>query len=542
MSDHQVSIRPRKRPPLDILLMGGCGEIGMNLTLYGHNGRWIAVDCGMMIHQDLPDSPLQVPDGQALKDRNITPEALIITHGHEDHLGAVVWLWPRWGCPIWASPLAAGLLTHRFAQHGLDTSAIRVFEPGEAFEQGEFDIRPLPVTHSIPESAALLISAGRHRILHTGDWKLDPAPLLGPPINEAQFRALGAIDLVVGDSTNAMQPGHSASEAEVLSALQEAIAPLTGRVVISSFASNLARIHSAGLIARATGRRLVLAGRAMQRMVHIAKSCGYLEELPTIVPLKDAGYLPANEVLLMATGSQGEPGAALARLAHNRMRDLELEEGDTVIFSSRVIPGNEQPIAALVNALKQRNITVMDEHNHPDLHASGHPAQDELRTFYHWIKPRHLLPVHGTEAHQCAHLALAQQLGIDGEHTPSDGDWLRWTGDTLEQADRLTLSPRLINQQRDVRRDTRHGLRVVISVLGDQSGWSRVGRTIVDPPPGVAIDEEALSDWLDDQLPALGAVSLRELRTLLSDQLTHWLANRRQRAGRLYLDVVDVSA
>lgn len=542
MSRPQVSIRPRKRPPLDLLFMGGCGEIGMNLTLYGYQDEWIAVDCGMMIHQQLPGSPLQIPDAEALKKEGITPSALVITHGHEDHIGAVVWLWPRWGCPVWASPLAAAMLAHRFAQHGLDTSAIRVFQPGEAFEEGDFGIRSLPVTHSIPESCSLLITAGKHRVLHTGDWKLDPAPLLGPAIDEGQFRGLGKIDLILGDSTNAVLPGHSDSEESVLAGIADAVADQPGRVVISCFASNLARVHAAGIIAKQTGRRLILAGRAMQRMVQIARGCGYLAELPPLVPLKDAGYLPPNEVLLVATGSQGEPGAALSRLAHGRMRDLELVAGDTVIFSSKIIPGNEQPIATLVNALRHRDITVLDEHTRSDLHASGHPSQEELRQLYHWVKPRFLLPVHGTDAHQQAHLALAHQLGIEGNELPRDGDWFRFSEAGIERYAQLELAPRLIEQQREARRTPSHGLRIVISVVGEPGEWSRVGRLIVDPPPGLVVDEESLADWLDERIAAQPASSTKALREPLIDELRVWLNQRGQTAQRIYMDIVDISA
>lgn len=542
MSRHHVSIRPRRRSPLDVLFMGGCGEIGMNLTLYGSEDRWIAIDCGMMIHQELPGSPLQVPDVEALRQRGITPSALVVTHGHEDHIGAIVWLWPRWGCPIWASPLAAAMLRHRFSQHGLDTGAIQVFQPGDAFEIEPFGVRTLGVTHSIPESCALLITVGKHRLLHTGDWKLDSQPLLGQRIDEALFRGLAPIDLVVGDSTNATVSGHSASEGSVAQALASAIAKCQGRVVVSCFASNLARIHAAGLAARGSNRRVVLAGRAMQRMVQIAKSCGYLEAFPLPVPLKDAGYLPREEVLLIATGSQGEPGAALSRMAQGRHMELELEAGDTVIFSSKIIPGNERAIASLVSALRRRQIEVMDESEHPELHASGHPARDELRTFYGWIKPRYLLPVHGTEEHQRAHLALAHELGIEGDISPRDGDWLRWDGQRVELETRLELAPRLIEQRRnDNRRDSRPVLALVLPVLHDESGWSRVGRLIVDPPLGVEIDEYVLSDWLDERLVDQQTRSTRELREFLLDALSHWLFDHGQRVARIHLDIVEVA-
>ncbi|QTF91333.1 ribonuclease J, partial [Halomonas sp. BM-2019] len=238
----------------------------------------------MMIRQDLPDSPLQVPNLDTLTALGIRPRALIITHGHEDHIGAAVWLWPKWGCPIHATPLAAGLLRAKFSERGLTTDAIRVIEPGEALECGPFTLRFLPLTHSIPESCALLLAAGDHRVLHTGDWKLDPEPLIGRPMSASTFRAIAPVDLVVGDSTNAPIPGHSRSEGEVARALAHTIAACEGRVVVSCFASNLARVLAIGRAAQAAGRRVSLMGRSMERMVAVARGLGYLDDFPPLVP------------------------------------------------------------------------------------------------------------------------------------------------------------------------------------------------------------------------------------------------------------------
>lgn len=243
----------------------------MNMTLYGYEETWIAVDCGMMIRQDLPDSPLQVPSLETPEALGIRPQALLITHGHEDHIGAAAWLWPKWQCPIYATPLAAGLLRAKFHERGLATDAIQVIEPGEALESGPFTLRYLPLTHSIPESCALLIVVGDYRVLHTGDWKLDPEPLIGPPVKGATFRALAPLDLLVGDSTNAPMPGHSRSEGEVARALEQRLAQCTGRVVVTCFASNLARVLAVARAAERCGRRVSLMGRAMERMVAVAR-------------------------------------------------------------------------------------------------------------------------------------------------------------------------------------------------------------------------------------------------------------------------------
>ncbi|MEC9482897.1 MAG: ribonuclease J, partial [Halomonas sp.] len=458
----------------------------MNLSLYGYDGDWLAVDCGMMIRQDLPESPLQVPNIDGLPALGIRPRALFITHGHEDHIGAAAWLWPQWGCDIHATPLAAGLLRTKFIERGLATDMIHVIEPGEALECGAFTLRYLPLTHSIPESCALLLATPAHRVLHTGDWKLDPEPLIGTPVDSDLFRSLAPVDLLVGDSTNAPLPGTSRSEGEVAKALERTLATCQGRVVVSCFASNLARILALGRAAARCGRRVSLMGRSMERMVRIARGLGYLEDFPPLVPVRDLGYLPPEEVLVIATGSQGEPRAALSRLAQGRHPDLELKPGDTVIFSAKAIPGNERHIERLHHALHRLEIRILDEAHHPELHASGHPAQDELNTFYAWVRPRYLLPVHGENRHQVAHCQLAEARGILAPLTPTNGDLIRFDSDGLTLENRYPQTPRIISQDavrpldglaapQGVRRERFGELFLWIAVRPTATGWMRVG-------------------------------------------------------------------
>ncbi|CAM3300281.1 Putative ribonuclease J [Halomonas lysinitropha] len=558
MPQPRAQIRPRRRTPLYFLPLGGCGEIGMNLSLYGHGERgqgddWIAVDCGMMIRQDLPDNPLQVPDLSSLETLSIRPRALIITHGHEDHIGAAAWLWPRWGCPIHATPLAAGLLRAKFAERGLATDAIRVIEPGEALETGPFTLRFLPVTHSIPESCALLIAAGAHRVLHTGDWKLDPEPLIGPPISAATFRAIAPVDLVVGDSTNAPIPGHSRSEGDVAEALSHTIARCEGRVVVSCFASNLARVLAIGRAAERCGRRVSLMGRSMERMVGVARGLGYLDDLPPLVPVTDLGYLPPEEVLVVATGSQGEPRAALSRLSRGRHPHFELMAGDTVIFSAKAIPGNERLIDRLKRGLKHFSVTILDDENHPELHASGHPAQDELRTFYGWVRPRHLLPVHGEPRHQQAHRDLAESLGIQAPLAPTNGDLIRLDAEGLSLEARHPQQPHIVSQDAvsalpglgsgDGINRSRHGsLYLAISVAATDSGWTRIGRLMLDTSHASPMDETAFADWLDDCLERIEVDSLAELRLALQPRLLGWLADHLHRVPEVHLQILAVEA
>jgi len=548
MHSPRVQIRPRRRPPLRLLPLGGCGEIGMNLTLYGYDEHWIAVDCGMMIRQDLPNSPLQVPNLDTPKALGIIPKALFITHGHEDHIGAVAWLWPTWNCPIYATPLAAGLLRLKFAEHGLSSAAIQVIEPGEALESGPFTLRYLALTHSIPESCAILMMAGGYRVLHTGDWKLDPEPLIGTPMSAAQFRALAPLDLVVGDSTNAPMPGHSGSEGDVARALAKTLASCQGRVVISCFASNLARVLAIGRAAQQCGRRISLMGRSMERMVSVARGLGYMDDLPPLVPNHDLGYLPPDEVVIIATGSQGEPRAALQRLAQGRHPFVDLQPGDNVIFSAKAIPGNERPIEQLKKRLSQLGVRLFDEVNHPELHATGHPAQEELIKLYQWVKPKYLMPVHGEARHQQAHQAIAQQLGISAPLTPVNGDLISFDNHGLHCEMRYPQPPCIVSQNSVVphpglevsgaNKARRGSLYLALPVTATDTGWARIGRLMLDASGTSPLDEDSFSDWLDEQLDEIAAETLADLRQALQPRLIRWLADHMQHLPEVHLQIM----
>lgn len=554
MFQPRVQVRTRRRPPLHFLPLGGCGEIGMNLNLYGFKGEWLAVDCGMMIRQDLPDAPLQVPNIDGLPTLGIAPRALIITHGHEDHIGAAAWLWPHWGCDIYATPLAAALLRAKFTERGLATDAIRVVEPGEALECGTFTLRYLPLTHSIPESCALLLTTPHHRVLHTGDWKLDPEPLIGEPVDAELYRSLAPVDLLVGDSTNAPLPGWSRSEGDVAQALETTLRECQGRVIVSCFASNLARILAVGRAASRCGRRVSLMGRSMERMVRVARNLGYLDDFPALVPVRDLGYLPAEEVLVIATGSQGEPRAALSRLAQGRHPDFELQQGDTAIFSAKAIPGNERLIERLHHGLRQLGVVVLEETHHPELHASGHPAQDELNTFYGWLEPRHLLPVHGERRHQSAHQALASARGISAPLIPSNGDLIRFDAEGLSCEARYPQSPRIVSQDEVLpleglsapqgnRRERYGQLFLVLPVVPAQpAGWSRIGRLLLDSNTPTVLDETVFADWLDDTLGQLEAENLAELRSQLHPRLMRWLDDHLRHLPIVHLQLTPAEA
>jgi len=542
----RAQIRPRSYPPLLFHPLGGCGEIGMNLSLYGYDNNWIAVDCGMMIRQDLPDQPLQIPDVEHLAANAMVPSAVFITHGHEDHLGALAWIWPRWNCPVYATPFAIEMLRSKFIEQGLKTDALKPVQSGTCVTNGPFEVTFLPVTHSIPESCALSIITPRHRVLHTGDWKLDERPLIGAPLSAAQFKALAPVDLVVADSTNADVEGHSRSETEAASALEAVIQDCRGRVIVSCFASNIARIKALGRIAERSGRRVALLGRSMDRMVAIALQLGYLDDFPPRVPAQDLGYLLPEEVLIIATGSQGEPRSALSRMAQGRHSAVDLQPEDDVIFSARAIPGNERLIGRLKAGFKRIGVNVHDEHTDPALHASGHPAREELRQLYAWLQPKMLLPVHGEATHQEAHRELAMALGIHVPQLVKNGTVLALEAETLVPKAQHHLRPQLITSRMRPGERTQpvsarqHALTlsIALNVLPTETGWTRIGRLLWDSEVALPLDEEALADWLDDRIDRIPAETLLQLRQQLFGPLSEWLHQRLPALPEIHLQLM----
>jgi len=356
-----------------------------------------------------------VPDPGFIADRRDRLLGLVITHAHEDHIGGVAWLWPRLQCPVYATPFAAAVLRRKLGEAGLlGKVKLHIVPPGGTIELRPFQIRFLPVAHSIPEAQALAITTPYGVVVHTGDWKLDPEPLVGPPTNEAALKALGdaGVLALVCDSTNAMVEGHSGSEAEVRRSLPPLLRGLRGRVAMTCFASNVARVESIALAAREVGRSVALVGRSLRNLDAAARECGYLKNVPEFVPEEDAGSIPDENLLILITGSQGEPRSALARVAVDTHPNVALGEGDAVIFSSRVIPGNERAIHAVQDNLVRRGVTVMTDEDH-FVHVSGHPARDELRRLYKLVRPRYAVPVHGEWRHLSSHAALAQEMGTE---------------------------------------------------------------------------------------------------------------------------------
>jgi ribonuclease J len=420
--------------------LGGTGEIGMNLNIYGVDGAYLAVDCGMgFAGPDAPEAELLVPDPAFIAERRKQLKALVITHAHEDHIGGVSHLWASLRCPIYATPFAAALLRSRLAETGL-LREVKIIEipPGGSFEIAPFKLRFIRVAHSTPEAEALAITTRFGTVLHTGDWKLDPDPLVGPPTDEAAFQALGdaGVLAMISDSTNALVEGTSGSELAVRESLTGLIKGLRGRVAITCFASNVARVSTAIHAARAAGRHVALVGRSLGRYVQAAQDCGYLRDAPDFIPEDEIDRIPDDHLLMLVTGSQGEKRSALARIAADTHRNAKLQEGDTVIFSSRMIPGNERAIGAVQDELVRRGVNIITDAEHM-VHVSGHPARDELRRLYQLVRPQLIIPTHGEWRHMAAQAELAEGQQIS-TLLLEDGDVVQLAPGKPEVVDSVT--------------------------------------------------------------------------------------------------------
>jgi ribonuclease J len=422
---------------LAFLPLGGTGEIGMNFNLYRCDGKWLAVDCGIGFGgAELPEVDIMTADPSFIAGRRDRLLGLVITHAHEDHLGAVAWLWPQLKCPVYATPFAAAVLRRKLLEANLlNQVKLHVIPPGGAIELNPFSLRFIRMAHSIPESQALAITTPYGVVLHTGDWKFDPTPLIGPPTDEPALAALGKAGVLamICDSTNAMVEGHSGSEAEVRQSLAALIRGLSGRVAVTCFASNVARFESVALAGQECGRSVALVGRSLRNIEAAARECGYLTGIPAFLREDDIDDVPDDNLLMLTTGSQGEPRSALARIAQDNHPRVALGEGDTVVFSSRVIPGNERAIGAVQDALVRRGVRLMTDDDHL-VHVSGHPARDELRRLYRLVKPRYAVPVHGEWRHLTAHAELAREAGAE-PILLEDGDVLNLAPGRVEVVD-----------------------------------------------------------------------------------------------------------
>lgn len=514
---------------LAFLPLGGTGEIGMNLNLYRCDGKWLAVDCGIGFGgSENPEVEIMMPDPGFLAERRDKLVGMVITHAHEDHIGAVAHLWKMLRCPLYATPFAAAVLRRKLGEAGLlNEVRIHTVVSGGKFDLGPFGLQFLPVSHSIPEAQALVIRTHYGIILHTGDFKLDPTPLVGNPTDEAAFARLGeeGVLAMVCDSTNAMVDGTSGSEAEVRESMFDLIASLDGRIAVTCFASNVARVESIALAAQEAGRRVALVGRSLRNLEAAARECGYLQKVAPFLSEDAANACDDDDILIIVTGSQGESKSALARIAADTHQNIALGEGDTVIFSSRMIPGNERAVISVQDGLVRRGVRVITDDDHP-VHVSGHPAREELRTLYRLVRPKYAVPTHGEWRHLSAHADLARGCGA----TPimlEDGDVLELAPGKPEVVDSAPVGRLVLDGNRVVpldggvlsarRRMLFNGV-VLGSIAVDQNGKllgaarvsapglleqddpettriaAEFGRAINELPSGLRSDDAALTD------------------------------------------------
>ncbi|HUC61346.1 MAG TPA: ribonuclease J [Alphaproteobacteria bacterium] len=443
-----MSAGPEKAAPAPELLfvpLGGAGEIGMNLNLYAYGDEWVMVDLGVTF-ADQPGLDVIMPDPAFIVERRDKLLGIVLTHAHEDHIGAVQYLWSQLRCPIYATPFTASILKRKLAETGLERLAeITVVPLGARFRLGPFEFELITLTHSIPEPNALAIRTPLGTILHTGDWKIDPDPLVGEATDDAALRRVGeeGVLAMVCDSTNVLREGTSGSEADLRKSLVEIVGRCAQRVAIACFASNVARLETVAKVAEAHGRQAALVGRSLWRFYEAAVENGYLKDIPRFLDDAEAAYLPRDRVVLAMTGSQGEPRSALARVVAGEHPHISLERGDTAIFSSRIIPGNERAIFRLQSGLARLGVEIVTEHDE-FVHVSGHPARDELAEMYAWVKPRIAVPVHGEMRHLIEHARFARACQIREAAVVTNGDILRLAPGAVEivgqaQAGRLAL-------------------------------------------------------------------------------------------------------
>jgi ribonuclease J len=504
---------------LYFLPLGGAGEIGMNLNLYGYRGQWLIVDCGVTFGDEAyPGVDVIFADPSFIVERRDRLLGIVATHAHEDHIGAIPYLWPQLRCPVWATPFTASLLRAKLVESGLAGQvAINTVPLSGRFSIGPFDLELITLTHSIPEPNAVVIRTAAGTVLHTGDWKLDPEPLIGETTDEARLRAVGdeGVLAIVCDSTNALKAGSSGSEGELRQSLTELIGHYDGRIAVGCFASNVARLATIAHAAQTHGRDVALVGRSLWRIDKAARENGYLADVPRFLTEDEAGYVPRDRILLICTGSQGEPRAALARIARDDHPNITLEEGDVAIFSSRIIPGNEKTIGALQNALVRLGVEVVTEADH-FVHVSGHPAQDELVRMYQMVRPQIAIPVHGEARHMAANAEIALQCQVAQALVIENGDMVRLDRAGAAIADEvptgriasdgkslLPLGGAVLTQRRRLGSDGS----VVATLVVDHRGWLAAPPQIslVGLAEAIAEPAAALRDALADAMEGLPA-------------------------------------
>ena len=492
--------------------LGGCGQFGANMTLYGHDGEWLAIDCGIgFADEHLPGVDILMPDIDWIAERAQDLKGLIITHAHEDHVGAVAWMWPRLKCPIYTSPFTAAVLRRKLDEHVYaEEPEIHEIEIGSDLNIGTFTVHSAAVTHSIPETMSLMVETAAGSVVHTGDWNLDPNPVVGSPTDIQQFSKWGdqGVLAVIGDSTNAPVPGRSQSESEAAAGLEAVFSECKGKIAITIFSSNIGRILSIVQAAKANDRHVALIGRSLKNMAQCAQEAGYIPDNLNFVSEKDIGNLPNDKQVLIVTGSQGEPRAALSKIARGVSNDISLGAGDTVIFSARSIPGNERGILDVKNLLAASGVRVID----PDvtdevIHVSGHPRQDEIRDLYKALRPQIVVPVHGEYQMQHAHAKLAEAEFGCQTLIPRNGYIMRLSAaEGVALVDQVDITPHAL--------DMGHIVPVTHIPLQQRRRLSFNGALFLS----LVIEEDSL-ELIDLQLTPLGLVDEEHQNDVIEDVL-----------------------
>ena len=482
----------------------------MNVNLYGCQGHWLMVDLGLTFADPAyPGIDLILPELEFIERQRDRLAGIVLTHGHEDHIGAIPYLAADLKAPLYATPFTAGLIAGKLEEEGLTGQVkLNIVERDSGFEIGPFKVTYVSLAHSIPEGNGLLIETPHGRVFHTGDWKLDSTPVIGRPSSDDAMRSIGdkGVLALVCDSTNVFQDEISGSEARVHEGLREEVAAARARVLVTTFASNAARLQTLGRVATETGRRVCIAGRSLERILRVARATGYLKDFPEPVSFDEAMRLPREQLLIIATGGQGEPRAALGRIAFEN-HDLKLGEGDTVIFSSKIIPGNEAAIGRIMNALSNLGVqTITDRQAH--IHVSGHPGRPELATMYEWIRPEILIPVHGEPRHLAEHARFARSSGVPQSLVQQDGDLIRLAPGQPEKVDevrvgRLVLDGDVIlpadgSTMSERRRISASGV-ITVALPVTQSG--ELAGTPLVRPFGVPVEEDR-EDFIADAADA----------------------------------------
>ena len=497
---------------LVFVALGGLGEIGMNAYLYGYGPcaarKWLMVDCGITFPEGEFDPGIDVilPDLRFIEAERAALTGLVITHAHEDHIGAVLELWPRLRCPVYATPFTAGMLRSKRDEYGGSRDMqINVIPVAGRFKAGPFDVEFVTMAHSVPETSGLAIRTPAGLVFHTADWKLDATPYIGIPPDEKRYQELGneGVLALVCDSTNAMRDGRSPSETAVAGSIADIIKKANNRVIVTTFSSNVARIKAVGDAARAAGRKLVVAGRALHRVIDVAIDTGYLPETFTYSDQRQFGYINREDIVCLCTGSQGEPRAALARVAEGEHPDIKLTKGDLVIFSSRTIPGNEKEVGRIMNGLVLQGCEILTD-SESLVHVTGHPRRDELRQMYAWTRPKIAVPMHGEARHLKAHSELAAQCGAQKVYPMINGEVLRLAPGAPKIIDdapvgRLFRDGRLIvpsdeGPVKDRRKLAAVGIVIVTLVLSRRGDVLAEPIVVLDGVPAADADGAPMSD------------------------------------------------